>query len=133
MAGTKRYKTVKEIEEAIESFFSDKIRLAKPFTIQGLALALGFNSRQSLLNYEGYTDEKDKPFLDTIKRAKLRIEENKVEGMILGEYNTTAIIFDLKNNHGHKDKTEVDLKVDKESLTDKELEEKIAEFEKRNK
>lgn len=43
---------------------------AKPKTITGLALALGFTSRQSLLNYQA------KPkFLDTIMRAKLRCEE----------------------------------------------------------
>ena len=43
---------------------------AKPPTVSGLALALGLNSRQSLLNYQG-----KKMFADTVKRAKLRVEE----------------------------------------------------------
>ncbi len=42
---------------------------ARPPTVTGLALALGFHSRQSLLNYQG------KPsFMDTITRAKSRVE-----------------------------------------------------------
>lgn len=43
---------------------------ARPPTVSGLALALGLNSRQSLINYQG-----KKKFADTVKRAKLRVEE----------------------------------------------------------
>ena len=43
---------------------------ARPPTVTGLALALGFHSRQSLLNYQA------KPgFMDTITRAKMQVEE----------------------------------------------------------
>lgn len=90
--------------EAIDEYFTKRKEDKLPATTQGLALALGFNSRQSLLNYEGYSDE----FLDTIKKAKLRIEDDKVTGAMIGKYNPAVTIFDLKNNHDHKDKTEVD-------------------------
>ena len=43
---------------------------SKPVTITGLALALGFQSRQALLNYQG-----KKEFNDTIIKAKSRVEE----------------------------------------------------------
>lgn len=43
---------------------------ARPPTVTGLALALGFTSRQALLNYQG-----KKAYVDTISRAKSRIEE----------------------------------------------------------
>lgn len=43
---------------------------SKPPTITGLALALGFQSRQALLNYQG-----KKEFNDTILKAKSRVEE----------------------------------------------------------
>lgn len=43
---------------------------AHPPTVTGLALALGFESRQSLIDYR----EKDE-FTDTITRAKMRVEE----------------------------------------------------------
>lgn len=85
-----KYTSVEEIESKIEAYFkkcagepllddqgnavTDKhgapiIIGRKPPTMTGLALALGFNSRQSLLNYQG-----KKQFLDTITRAKSFIE-----------------------------------------------------------
>ena len=123
MARPRKFNTVEEMQEAIQAYFdkqenAERVGLVKgepvkviglPVTIQGLALTLGFNSRQALLNYEGYTDENDKEFLDTIKKAKLYIENSKVEGGLVGALNTTMVIFDLKNNHGHTDKKAVDV------------------------
>lgn len=74
-----------------------------PYTIEGLCLALDC-SRDTLLNYEkkkGYED-----FFDTIKRAKLKIQKQKVELGLLGLSTPSVTIFDLKNNHGYKDKQE---------------------------
>lgn len=91
MARPLKYKTVAELESAIEAYFEDC--KGKPFldsdgmpvldkyghsvilgehppTVTGLALALGFTSRQALLNYQG-----KKQFFDTITRAKARCEE----------------------------------------------------------
>lgn len=42
---------------------------AKPLTLSGLQIALGFKSRQSLLDYRGR-----RAFSDVIERARLRIE-----------------------------------------------------------
>lgn len=74
-----------------------------PYTITGLALALD-TSRETLLDYEN----KDK-FSDTIKRAKLKIH-NFTE-LKLFETNATGPIFNLKNNYGWKDKSEVDTNI----------------------
>ena len=81
-----KYKSVEEIEQKIEAYFkscegeplkdrdgtvlTDKygapiIVGKRPPTVTGLALALGFASRQALLNYQGR-----KQFNDTITRAK---------------------------------------------------------------
>lgn len=46
----------------------------RPPTIPGLALALGFSSRQSLYNYKA-----KKEFLDTIARAQTRVEQYTAE------------------------------------------------------
>lgn len=46
----------------------------RPMTIQGLALALGFTSRQSLLNYKAKRE-----FMDTVTRARLRVEQYAAE------------------------------------------------------
>jgi hypothetical protein len=70
-------------------------------TVSGLAYTLGM-SRQALCDYE----KKDE-FLDTIKRAKMRIER-ALEQNLYGQA-VTGTIFNLKNNFGWKDKTETDL------------------------
>lgn len=127
----RKFNKVEEMEKAIKAYFRKQDRRNKPYTIQGLALALDFNSRQSFLNYEGYLDDNDQGFLDTIKKARLEVENNKVEGMLSGDYSATGVIFDLKNNHGHKDKSSLDVNVDKGEMTEEELEQRIAELEKR--
>lgn len=78
----------------------------KPLTITGLARALGFSSRQSLLNYEG-----KKEFLDTITRARMRVEEYVEESLF---YKDTAkgAMFSLSNNfEGWKEKKQVEAEV----------------------
>lgn len=91
MARPLKYKTVEELQAAIDAYFEDcegtpltdgyrapviskngepVIVGAHPPTVTGLALALGFASRQALLNYQG-----KKAFHDTITRAKSRCEE----------------------------------------------------------
>lgn len=71
----------------------------KPPTVTGLALALGFTSRQALLNYQG-----KKQFVDTITRAKSRIEEY-TEGRLFDRDGAKGAIFSLAHNFkGWKDK-----------------------------
>lgn len=72
---------------------------SKPYTITGLAVALG-TSRETLLNYE----KKDR-FFDTIKRAKQMCHQYAEDYLFFGK-NPTGAIFNLKNNYGWKDKTE---------------------------
>jgi hypothetical protein len=106
MGMRKDYSTPEEMQEVIDAYFKKCEENKVPKTVQGLTLALGWNSRQTLLNYEN--EEKRPEFVDTVKKAKLEIEKDKVEGAMTGKYNTAFTIFDLKNNHDHKDKTEVD-------------------------
>ena len=71
----------------IDKYFEDN---PKP-TVCGLALALEFAQRKSLLNYEGYGKE----FCNTIKRARLVIEES-YEQDLRGNH-VAGAIFALKN------------------------------------
>ncbi|MFD1990090.1 terminase small subunit [Paenibacillus nicotianae] len=73
----------------------------KPFTVSGLAYYLGTN-RQTLMNYSERPE-----FIDTIKKAKARIE-GYVEETLLTSKNPAGSIFNLKNNYGWVDKQEVD-------------------------
>ncbi len=95
------FSTVEEMQEAIDRYFQEADEKKWPYTIPDLAYALGFNSRQSLLNYQ------NKPiFMDTIKRAKLRIEGQRARQLVQGQGIVAGQIFDLKNNFGWRDQQE---------------------------
>ena len=65
---------------------------ARPPTITGLALALGFHSRQSLLNYQAKKD-----FVDTVTRAKMRVEQY-CEERLFDKDGQRGAEFNLKYN-----------------------------------
>lgn len=95
------YSDAAEFEGAAEAYFAQCEASEKVPTVNGLALALGFNSRQSLLNYA------DKPeFVDTVKRVRARLEA-EWEQRLAGP-NAAGTIFWLKNQ-GWTDKTEREL------------------------
>lgn len=91
------YNTGEELQEAVDSYFSQEVC---DFTITGLALYLGFCDRQSLYDYED-----NDLFSCIIKTAKLRVE-NAYEKK-LNSPACTGAIFALKNMKW-KDKTEVE-------------------------
>ena len=107
------FKTAAEMQEKIDAYFKDceghaltdsdgEIVYDKygqpvivgdhPPTVTGLALALGFTSRQALLNYQA-----KKAFVDTITRAKSRIEEY-TEARLFDRDGVNGAKFSLKNN-----------------------------------
>jgi hypothetical protein len=78
----------------------------KPPTVTGLALYLGLQSRQALLNYQSR-----KEFNDTITRAKMRIEEY-AETRLYDKDGCNGAKFNLVNNFGWKDKIEQEINGD---------------------
>lgn len=121
------YRSKEEIQEKIEKYFAecegtplrdeegevvfDKygepiMKGEKPLTITGLALALGFNSRQSLLNYQA----KDE-FLDTITRAKAKVEQY-AEERLFDKDGANGAKFSLANNfEGWREKQQIEAEV----------------------
>jgi hypothetical protein len=90
------YKNVEDMEVKCSEYFLECSENKEKATITGLALYLGFESRQSLYDYK---EKKDFSYL--LKRATLAVENSY-------ETNGTAFdIFALKNM-GWKDKTEVE-------------------------
>ena len=87
-----------DLEDAIENYFNHNDK----FTITGLALELGFESRQSIYDYE-----KNGKFSYTIKKARLRVE-NFYEENLMGDH-TAGAIFALKN-FGWADNQNVNIK-----------------------
>lgn len=69
----------------------------KPLTVTGLALALGFMSRQALLDYQA------KPaYREIVERAKLKIE-NYAEMRLYDKDGANGAKFNLQNNFRHWD------------------------------
>ena len=118
----KSFKSVAELEKALDEYFDKcdnhtvKIMTKMgievnapdpiPYTIEGICRIFGC-TRQTLLNYEkrdGY-----EPFFDTIKDAKMRVQENKVVRALKGESNPTFAIFDLVNNSDYKNTTSTEI------------------------
>ena len=109
-----RYKSAAEMSAAIEEYFKDceghvltdssgktvydkggepVIVGAHPPTVTGLALALGFKTRQSLLNYQARSDK----FNDIITVAKSRCEEY-AERRLYDRDGVNGAKFSLTNN-----------------------------------
>lgn len=103
-----KFQSVEELQAKIDEYFADKLvpkQLGdtfyyEPITITGLALALD-TSRETLCNYELRDD-----FFDTVRRAKLRVEEYAERQLYLGK-SAAGPIFALKN-HGWSDKQQVE-------------------------
>ena len=109
-----KYQTAKEMSEAIEKYFKDceghpltdengDIVYSKngnpvivgthPPTVTGLALWLGFKTRQSLLNYQA----RSKAFDDILTVAKSRCEEY-AESRLYDRDGVNGAKFSLMNN-----------------------------------
>lgn len=116
------YKTPEEMQERIDLYFSEcdefktKVLVkykegydivdfpsGKKYSVAGLAYYLGFSQRTQLADYA-----KDHPeFSDTIKRARLKIESQRIEDCVENDTkNAAGIKFDLINNFDYKDKLE---------------------------
>lgn len=118
-SGVLTYKSPEEMQEKIDAYFADCkghpllddkgaavtdkfgypiILDSKPLTVTGLALALGFTTRQSLLNYQA----KSKKYQEIIERAKLKIE-NYAEMRLYDKDGSNGAKFNLQNNFKHWD------------------------------
>jgi hypothetical protein len=113
-----KYKNREELQKKITEYFEKGMRKKKIVigpvtnrsvteipvpTITGLALFLGFESRQSFYDYE-----KNEKFSYTIKKSRTFIEREYEE--LLSTGNVTGAIFALKNM-GWKDTQTIDASV----------------------
>jgi len=86
-----KYTSPEDMQRVGDKYFEDTLAKGDPVTVTGLCIALGFTTRQALLNYEA----KDE-YLDTVKRLKLQCE-HYVEQMAWTSRNPAMGIFCLKN------------------------------------
>lgn len=110
-----KFETEEELDEKVQMYFLEGVKqrtfilgkaphqysITVPVpTITGIAIYLGFESRQSFYDYEKIPE-----FSYTIKRARLFIENEYEEMLTHG--NTTGAIFALKN-FGWKDNHQIE-------------------------
>ena len=125
VAGKPKYQSPEEMQEQIDAYFAslegellcdgggnpvyDKfgkpcfLKPPRPPTVTGLALYLGFASRQALINYS----TRSKGFNDTITRAKSRIEEY-AETRLYDREGQRGAEFNLRVNFGWREQKDAD-------------------------
>lgn len=112
-----KFKTVDELQAAIDEYFLNcdlnikeihvkdgepyGVSDPEPYTMAGLAYAVGL-SRQGLMEYKAKSDG----FSDAIKKARHRVEADVERRLMRGA--GVGAIFNLKNNFGWRDKSEID-------------------------
>lgn len=100
------------------------MKLIERPTVTGLALVLGFTSRQALLNYQV-----KKEFVDTVKKAKLIVEHYYEKGVTEGDIHPATGIFILKNFEW-KDVFEINTNKEPEVLNPDDVKAKLNEIKK---
>jgi hypothetical protein len=135
-----KFKTVEELKIKIDAYFESCYITVKdekgmfykknirPLTVTGLAVALKCD-RDTLLNYS-----KNEDFFGTIHEAKTLIQQFAEESLWQPKI-TAGIIFNLKNNWGWKEKSEIEtinhnINESIENLTDTELQAEIDKYKK---
>jgi hypothetical protein len=107
------FESPEELQKLVDDYFESlKVYNAegdhidtRPALVTGIALHLGFCTRQSFYDYE-----KKPKFTYTIKKARLRVESS-YENQLFGK-STAGAIFGLKNVGGWSDKQEIESKVE---------------------
>lgn len=107
------YTNVEELSKELDRYFAETP--ISEWTITWLWLFLGFNSRQSLLNYECKPE-----YVDTIKNAKMKVEYS-YELDLKAKGNTWTIFalknFDWKDKFENENKND-NLNTNSDSLSD---------------
>ena len=113
-----KFDTPEQMQEAVDAYFDEcdnhkatvwkngrlaKVSAPEPYTMTALAMALGFESRRSLADYN-----KKNKFSPTIKKARMRVEVSVEKRMLTSNGVVAGVIFNAKNNFGWVDKTEID-------------------------
>lgn len=105
----RRWKSAKELQAAVDKYFDDCQQNQRVPSVAGLALALGYMSRQAL---ERYTDRENEnnsdDYVVIITRAKLRIEEENVQ-LAYNRDASPGARFVLQNGFNYSEKQDVGL------------------------
>ena len=99
-----------EVSDKIDQYLKQCQEQEMSATMPGLAYALGFTNKCSMYSAMEYMAARDDmkgaraSVADSLKRAKLFIESQRVQRMVDGKGNVIGAIFSLKANFGYEDK-----------------------------
>jgi len=100
------FATIQELKESVTAYLLERKAAELPLTVLSFCVYCDI-CRDTFAEYaKGEYDDEDGNYSDTLKKLKDKIEADKQDGLLTGKYNATGAIFDLKNNHGWKDKFE---------------------------
>ena len=99
------YKDHETFDKATDAYFDECLASGRKPTLAGLSISLGFHDKESFSHYATYGEE----FSRTVKKAQVRIEDNRWQLLLNKEQFTPGVIFDLKNNHGWVDRKELEI------------------------
>lgn len=108
--------TPEEFERRALEYFARCDADDEPYTVTGLALALGFSDRQSLNDYQARPE-----FSAVVKWARLVVESSYEKSLATGRVRPAGPIFVMKNL-GWRDKSPEEANEDAETFARKVLE-----------
>lgn len=103
----RRWRSAKALQEAVNQYFDDCEENARVPSVAGLALALGFMSRQALARYtDRMHEESNDDYVVIITSAKTRIEEANVQ-LAYNKEASAGARFMLQNGFNYSEKQEI--------------------------
>lgn len=109
----RRWRSAKALQKAVEDYFAECEEKGRVPSVAGLALALGFMSRQALYRYTDRENENNSDdYVTIITRAKLRIEEENIQ-LAYNRDASAGARFVLQNGFNYSEKQDIGINSNK--------------------
>ena len=105
----RRWRSAKALQAAVDQYFEECSENGRVPSVAGLALALGFMSRQALARYtDRMHEENNDDYVVIITSAKTRIEEANIQ-LAYNKEASAGARFMLQNGFNYSEKQEIGL------------------------
>lgn len=105
----RRWRSAKALQAAVDAYFEECSEKGRVPSVAGLALALGFMSRQALARYtDRMHEENNDDYVVIITSAKTRIEEANIQ-LAYNKEASAGARFMLQNGFNYSEKREIGL------------------------
>lgn len=109
----RRWRSAKALQKAVDDYFAECEERGRVPSVAGLALALGFMSRQALYRYTDRENENNSDdYVTIITKAKLRIEEENIQ-LAYNRDASAGARFVLQNGFNYSEKQDIGLNSNK--------------------